>query len=353
MRDTLIVRLPNWLGDTVMAVPALRALRAGKPDARIALVGPWATVLAGQGLADVLVPYARSWSGRLSRWDEVRALGASVAILLPNSFESALAAWYWKASRRVGFDAGGRGLLLTDALPMPAPRAHQVDEYALIVERLDLEVGDRVPRLTRPRGGSPERETVRRRLDDAGAARNGHALVGIHLGAEYGPSKLWPEERIADLCRELTARGEIALLLGAGDALDAAERLTRTTPAKSLVGRDSPDLLPALLSEVDALVCGDTGVGHLASALGTPVVALFGPTDPRLSAPRGPVSRVLTHPVPCAPCFYRACPIEHPCLRGITADHVCDALDSLGGVTRTAPAQPGRDANRGVWGARG
>ena len=351
MRDTLIVRLPNWLGDTVMAVPALRALRVARPDARVALVGPWATLLGGQGLADVLVPYARAWGARLAKWDEVRALGAAAAILLPSSFESALAAWYWKAPRRVGFDAGGRRALLTDAIPMPAPRAHQVDEYARLVERLEVEVGDRVPRLTAPADDSPDRATIRRLLDAAGASANGHAVVGIHLGAAYGPSKLWPAERVAELCRALAARAEIPLLLGALDSLATAEALVRQTGAKSLVGRDAPELLPALVSELDAVVCGDTGVGHLAAAMGTPVVTLFGPTDPRLSAPRGAV-RVITHSVACAPCFYRVCPIEHPCLRGITADHVCAALDSFG-VTRTAPGNPGRDANRGVWGARG
>src|SRR5204863_7062002 len=119
-------------------------------DARIALVGPWATTLAGQSLADVLVPYPRRWSGRLARWDEVRALGATAAVLLPNSFEAALAARYWGAARRVGFDAGGRSFLLSDAVMLPAPRRHQVDEYALLVEPLGVHVDDPVPRLVAP-----------------------------------------------------------------------------------------------------------------------------------------------------------------------------------------------------------
>ena len=327
MRGTLIVRLPNWLGDTIMAVPALRSLRASHPESRVALVGPWATLLARQGLADVLVPYARTWGARLAKWDEVRALGAATAILLPNSLESALAAWYWRAPRRVGFDAPGRRAFLTDAIPMAAPREHQIDEYARVVERLDVEVQDRVPRLTPPADDSTERETTRRLLGEAGAAGSGH-VVGIHLGAAYGPSKLWPAERIAELCRALAARDEVPLLIGARDSLDAAERITRETSAASVVGRDNPDLLPALLSELDALVCGDTGVGHLAAALGVPVVTLFGPTDPLLTAPRGHVA-VVSRPTPCAPCYYRRCPIDHPCLRSITADDVGARLREL------------------------
>jgi heptosyltransferase-2 len=337
MHETLIVRLPNWLGDTVMAVPALRALRAARPEARIVLVGPWATCLTGQGLGDVLVPYGRSWSARLARWDEIRGFGAAAALLLPNSLEAAIAAWYWRAPRRIGLDAGARRRLLTDAIPMPEPREHQVDEYARVVAGLGVAVDDRVPSLAPPPDDAPERATVRGLLRETGVGGDGRTIVAVHLGAAFGPSKLWPAERIAELCRLLAGRGQVPVLLGARDDADLAARLVADTGVASLVGRDGPDLLTAVLAEVDALVCGDTGVGHLAAALGTPVAALFGPTDPRLSAPRGRV-RVLVHPVPCSPCFYRVCPIEHPCLRGIEAVRVGDALT---GLTATA-ASPAR-----------
>jgi heptosyltransferase-2 len=149
--------------------------------------------------------------------------------------------------------------------------------------------------------------------------------VGVHLGADYGPAKLGPLPRVIDGCRALATAGMTPILLGAPrDAPSAAEVVT-ATGAASLVGRDDPALLPALLSELDALVAGDTGVSHLAAALGVPVVAMFGPTDPALSAPRGP-STVLVNPVPCAPCFYRACPIEHPCLQGVSGAQVADAV---------------------------
>jgi heptosyltransferase-2 len=336
MPDTLIVRLPNWLGDTVMAVPALRALRAARPDARVVLVGPWATLLAGHDLADVLVPYARSLTARLARWDQIRAFGASAALLLPNSLEAAVAARYWNAPRRIGLDAGGRRWLLTDVIPMGTPREHQVDEYARVIERLGVDVVERVPRLEPPPEQSEERVAIRRLLSEAGVEDAGRTVVGVHLGAAFGSSKLWPTPRLAELCRILLARGDCPVLLGARDDVDVAARLSAETGAASLVGRDRPELLSALLTELDAVVCGDTGVGHLAAAHGTPVVTLFGPTDPRLSAPRGP-ARVITHPVPCAPCFYRTCPIDHPCLRRIEAATVRDALDGL-----TASALPGR-----------
>ena len=313
---SIAVRLPNWLGDTVMAVPALAAARAAWPDARVLAAGPWAALLAQQGLADVLVDYPRTWSGRLRAADTVSTFAPDLAIVLPNSLESALAAWYWGARRRVGFAAGGRSALLTDAVPVPSPRCHQIDEYLMLAERGGAAATVRDPVLGAPASDSAERLEACRLLETAGAVAS--PRIGVHLGAAYGPAKLWPVERVVDFCRLLAGDRTPAILLGAPGDVESAATIIARAPAVSLVGRDRPALLPALLSELDVLVSGDTGVAHLAAALGTPVITLFGPTDPRLSAPRGRVA-VLTHPVPCAPCFYRACPIEHPCLRDISA----------------------------------
>jgi heptosyltransferase-2 len=323
MPSRVIVRLPNWLGDTVMAVPAVRAVRRGWPDAAVLLAGPWAQALAGQGLADTLVSYPRAWRGRLATADSVRAFRGELAILLPNSFEAAVAARYWGARRRVGYAVGGRALLLTDRV-RPAPGLHQVDAYLRLVEHLGLAADTRLPRLAEPPAAADDRVRARALLDEV-AGTAGGPRVGVHLGADYGPAKLWPVPRVIEGCKALAAAGMSPVLLGAPrDAASAAEVCAATRVA-SLVGRDDPALLPALLSELDALVAGDTGVSHLAAALGTPVVALFGPTDPALSAPRGPVT-VVANPVPCAPCFYRACPIEHPCLRGIRGTRVAEAV---------------------------
>jgi heptosyltransferase-2 len=323
---TLAVRLPNWLGDTVMAVPAVRGLRETFPETRITLAGPWATLLAEQGIADTLVTYPRAWSVRLAAADAVRALRPETAVVLPNSLESALAAWYWGARRRVGFATGGRARLLTEAPALPAPRRHQIDEYLVLAEACGATIRERVPRLAAPKPDSAERAEVRALLAEAGAPRdNGRRIVAVHLGAAYGPAKLWPLPQVETFCR-LMARDELTVVLvGAPGDAAAAAAVTAAAPARSLVGRDRPALLTTLLSEIDVLVSGDTGVAHLAAALGTPAVTLFGPTDPALSAPRG-AARVLTHPVPCAPCFYRACPIDHPCLRDLAPSMVRDAV---------------------------
>jgi ADP-heptose:LPS heptosyltransferase len=232
---------------------------------------------------------------------------------------------YWGARRRVGFAVGGRGVLLTDRVRRPASRAHQVDEYLLLVEHLGLAAATRVPSLAPPSEESETRRDARRLLDEATARRPG-PRVGLHLGADYGPAKLWPARRVIEACRALADAGLTAVLLGTSREAALAETIVAATGAASLVGRDDPATLPAVLADLDALIAGDTGVSHLAAALGTPVVALFGPTDPTLTAPRGP-AEVLTHPVPCAPCFYRVCPIEHPCLARIPAARVVAEIE--------------------------
>ena len=326
---TLAVRLPNWLGDTIMAVPTVRALRESFSEARLVLAGPWASLLARQGLGDTLLTYPRAWSARLAAADAMREMSPDTAVVLPNSLESGLAAWYWGARRRIGFGVGGRGLLLTDAPALPTPRRHQVDEYLMLAEAAGATLGEGTPRLTPPAADGVERSEVRALLAEIGAPREGgRRVVAMHLGAAYGPAKLWPLPQVEEFCRLIDADGVAVVLVGAPSDAPAARAVSEVAPARSLVGRDRPALLTALLSEIDILVSGDTGVAHLAAALGTPAVTLFGPTDPRLSAPRG-AARVLTHPVPCAPCFYRACPIDHPCLRDLEPSRVRDAVRSM------------------------
>src|SRR5262245_46773593 len=166
----LLVRLPNWLGDTVMAVPVLASLRAAWPEARVVAAGPWASLLAGQRLAEVLLNYPRTWSGRLRAADAVPDPRPELAVILPNSFEAALTAWYWGAQRRVGFAAGGRSWLLTDAVPRDSALRHQVDEYLLLVEHCGIAVTTREPALTPPGPETTERIEARRLLDGVSPA---------------------------------------------------------------------------------------------------------------------------------------------------------------------------------------
>jgi heptosyltransferase II len=322
MSAAIVVRTPNWLGDTVMALPMLAALRAAEPAARITLVGRWATLLAGQGVADVALPYPKPLALRRRLARALAAERADVAVLLPSSIEAALAAWRWRAARRVGYATDGRAALLTDALPLPAPRLHQVDEYAALLTPLGVGGVAAAPAWTLRRDDAMDAE-VARLLAEGGVGTDAR-LVGLHLGAAFGSSKLWPAEAFGRLAQRLAAAGLTPVLLGTADDADtaAAVVLAAGGPIASLVGRDRPALLPRLLARLRCLVSGDTGVAHLAAAVGVATVTLFGPTDRRLTAPRGRASRTLDRGAPCAPCFLPRCPIDHVCLTRIDPDEV-------------------------------
>ena len=339
----LIVRLPNWLGDTVMALPTLRALRAGLHECQITLIGPWAPLLSDQGLSDRSVAYPRSRRKRLTAIRGLRGLRAETALLLPNSIESALAAWLWGARWIIGYATDGRRQLLSHPLPPPVPRRHQVDEYLGLLAPFGLDHADATPRWILPDDTHGER--VEALLPSSGTLPG--PRIGIHLGTAFGPSKLWPPDRLAALARELRRRDLVPVLLGAPSDESIANAIVAEAGGEltSLVGKDAPELLPSLLARLDVLVGMDTGVAHLAAAVGVPVVTLFGPTDPGLTAPRGVGLSVIWKPPPCAPCFLPDCPIEHPCMRAIGVEEVLEAVEERLGARRLssglgAPPRP-------------
>jgi heptosyltransferase-2 len=323
----ILVRLPNWLGDTVMALPALAALRAARPDALVVAVGPWATLLTGQAVADVLLRYPRYGDRRRRLGSLLRDMKPDAAVLLPNSFESALAARVWGPRIRLGYDADMRRPLLTHMVPLPDPRQHQVDEYVGLLEAAGVPPVSTQPtwRLGDDRAAEAQ---VTALLAEAGCA-GVVPLVGLHLGAAFGSSKLWPPACYAELVRALDQRGLEPLLIGGAEDRAVAEAVSALVgkPVASTVGRDRPQMLPRLLARLACLVSSDTGVAHLAAALRVPTVTLFGPTDPRLTAPRGRAGSVVEGKAPCAPCFLPRCPIDHVCMRAISVDAVAHAVE--------------------------
>jgi len=325
--DVLVVRLPNWLGDTVMALPALAALRAARPDALVTAVGPWAPLLTGQAVADVLLRYPRDGRTRRKLAVAMRAMRPDAAVLLPHSFESALAARRWGARIRLGYDTDMRHALLTHMIDLPSPRRHQVDEYTGLLEAADIPAKTERPEWRLGEDPVAEAE-VTTMLTEAGCGGAG-SLIGLHLGAAFGSSKLWPPASYAELTGQLRERGCEPLLIGGPEDLAMAEAVQALAGSRvaSTVGRDRAHMLPRLLARLGCLVSSDTGVAHLAAALGVPTITLFGPTDPHLSAPRGPRVRSIEGSAPCAPCFLPRCPIDHVCMRAISAASVAAAVD--------------------------
>jgi lipopolysaccharide heptosyltransferase II len=312
----VLVRAPNWLGDTVMAIPTLRALRQALPDAEVWCLGPWApTILEAEPGLTRRLDYPRTWGARRALARELRRAGVDLAVLLPNSFESAFHAWLAGARWRVGYAGDGRRPLLTHALAAPGGRTHQVAVYFDLLRVLPVAGPPPPPTLH----VSPARRAEARRLLGAIGLGEGKGAVGIQLGAAFGPSKLWPPDRVAALAAALEGAGTPVVFLGSPTAAPLLERVARELPGpvRTLVGRDHPALLPALLAELGLLVSPDSGPAHVAAAVGIPVVALFGPTDPRLTAPMGEGHVAVWRRPPCAPCFLPRCPVDHRCLRDL------------------------------------
>jgi lipopolysaccharide heptosyltransferase II len=324
----LLLVAPNWLGDAVMALPAIADVRRASPDARITVVAkPAVAALFGmvRDVDEVLekgaVPLFRD-AGRKKEYAPLY----DAALLLPNSFRSAFDAVRAGIPERWGFRGDGRRLLLTRAVRPPPSGTHQVDCYQHLVGALGFPNDRREPRLDVP----PDVRTAGARALVEGGWDGATPLVALAPGAAFGGAKRWPPEYFAELVRGLAADGVRSVLVGsAADEPTARDILMalgseRSSPL-NLLGTSVP-VLAGLLTSVRALVTNDSGAMHLGAAVGVPVTAVFGPTDERLTAPRsGSAHAVLTHTVWCRPCMLRECPLDHQCMRGVSVDAVANA----------------------------
>ena len=309
-----------------MALPAIADVRSGRRDATLAVaaraaVAPLFSLVRDAGGIDDVVTLPPRGAAPLAGFD--------AAILFPNSFHSAMSVARSGVRERWGYRADWRGMLLTRAVD-PAPSGvHQVDSYRRLVAALGFANGSAMPRLEIV---PAVREAGRALLH--GAGWDGRTpLAAIAPGAAYGSAKRWPAASFADLAAGLAQDGVATVMVGAAaDRATAAEvvrELRGRTTLIDVVGQTDIPALAGVLASVRALMANDSGALHLAAALGVPVTAAFGPTDERLSAPRGagPGSHVtiLTHDTWCRPCVLRECPLEHACMLGISASEALAA----------------------------
>jgi len=330
----LVVLSPNWLGDAVMALPALADVRRHFSGARLT-VAARASVAAlfrmVPGVDEVLTLPGRGGLAALTSWRQdaaaLAAGGFDTALLFPNSFASALVVSRAGIAERWGLATDGRRRLLTRTALRPRGYAHQADYYQALVKALGVENGPRHARVEVP----PR---------DASPAPPGPFVV-LAPGAAYGKAKQWPPERFAEVAAlAMVERHWSVVLVGSradarvcGRIAALATRSVAGSPAGivDLSGRTSLAELVAVLAGARAVVSNDSGAMHLAGAVGTPVVAIFGATNERRTSPltRGPGSpapRILATDVWCRPCMLRECPIDHRCMTGIGARDVLAAL---------------------------
>jgi heptosyltransferase-2 len=350
--DHLVILAPNWLGDAVMALPAIADVRRAAAGARIAVaarpsVAPLFALVPE--IDETIVLKRRASIGDVSSW---RGIGAELAgrqfeaaLLLPNSIHSTLIAARAGIPERWGYRAPLRTGLLTRAIAR-RPAVHQVDYYQQLVAGLGFANGAREPRI---RVAESMRAAGERLLGDAGWDGI-KTLIALAPGAAYGGAKRWPPESFAELAASLAADGVSCVLVGsAADrvtcgevaravsavvgadserAADPPKRLWRDAGHATfidLVGRTDLATLAGVLTCCRALVTNDSGAMHLAAAAGVAVTAVFGPTNEHATRPVGDAHVVVTRPVWCRPCMLRECPINHRCMRGVRVGTVLDA----------------------------
>jgi heptosyltransferase II len=316
----LLVRSPNWLGDAVMALPAVRNLKTMLVDEPLTVAAPEKLAAFWQACPFVDHVIALTEPKKLrATAAQLRAGKFASALLLPNSLRAAAEAALAGIPQRVGYARAGRSLLLTHAVPVPPRnpvRLHQRFYYLDLVTAVGAPADPAMPPLRKP---------------PADPAPDGRMTVAICPGAEYGPAKRWPIERYLAIAQHFIAKHQARILLlgAAGDAPLTAQLAAQLPEAEDRAGKTTLTEFIATLASARLVICNDSGAMHVASALGVPTVAIFGSTEPLLTGPLGPNTTVLRHHVPCSPCFLRECPIDFACMNSISPEIVISAAEQL------------------------
>jgi lipopolysaccharide heptosyltransferase II len=346
----LLVRATNWVGDAILALPALRAVRECFPEAQISILArPYvADIYRAQGICDELIAYDprgghAGLRGREALAHELRQRRFDTALLIQNAFDAAWLAWRAGIPKRFGYARDGRSFLLTRAIAVPRPGeipSHEKFYYLELLRRLDwIHSLPDDPQIT-----LEVTEQDRRRacaiLLEAGALPNAFRIA-IGAGASYGSAKCWPPERFAETVNRLQAERHADLILfgtPAEETVSAAIAAKLTKPPIDLTGKTSIAGLPALRSQCHLFIGNDSGAMHVAAAVGLPVVAVFGPTDPHGTAPVTPRCSIVQQKPYCSPCFLRRCPIDHRCMKAVTPEMVTVAAQQWIQVTEAQRA---------------
>ncbi len=338
----ILVRATNWVGDAVMCLPALYALRQQFPQSHI-------TILARSSVADlyrrepfcdevILYQAPKSWKGLSAKWQAARALSErkfDMALLLQNAFEAAVLSWLARIPQRIGYNRDGRGILLTQAIPVPKknelPR-HQRFYYLELLKRAQLITGydaDSQAVLASAHTAACEGKQLFAQHGVEGP------VIGISPGAAFGGAKRWLPERFAQTAVALTEelKATVAVFGSREEAelgTDVARQIEQEgRKAINLTGKTTLREFIDLAAACSLFITNDSGSMHVASALGVPTAVVFGPTDEYATGPAGHRNAVVREPVVCAPCHRRECPIDHRCMTRVSAEQVTVAALQL------------------------
>jgi heptosyltransferase II len=315
----ILIRSSNWLGDAVMSVSAVRAIKNGRPDVHVTIAAPdkiapmWKLIPE----VDAIIPLPNG-----SLLPVVRLLRQQcpfdVAILFPNSLRVALESWVSGIPRRVGYRGHWRSWLVNEIVREPR-KPGPPEHHSLRFLRIARECGAETSNIEVPKPN--QTSNIKHQT-----------LIGLCPGAEYGPAKRWLPERFADAAAKITAQSSAQwILLGTKSDAAVGEQIAAAIGDHCVnrIGQTTLDQLIDELRRCSLLLTNDTGTMHLAALLGVPVVAVFGSTEPRLTGPLGNGHIILRHHVECSPCFLRQCPIDFRCMKAVSADEVAGAVLSM------------------------
>jgi heptosyltransferase-2 len=315
----ILVKGNNWLGDAVMSLPTLKSLKAMFPRSRVSVLTKpaFADLYRGAPYVDEVLPHERGGMGVWVR--TVKALkkkNFDAALVLPRSFSAAFLAWSVRIPRRIGYANGARTKLLTET-PEPLDRRHRVFHYHHLLSALGDPPPVEPPRLELP--------------DDARAwaaeKMPGGPWIGFNPGATYGAAKQWFPDRFIELGKKLGRKGRIIVVGGPAEA-ELGERVAKGVGGLCIAGRTTVMQLSAAIARCSLFVTNDTGPMHVADAVGTPMVAIFGPTDWIVTPPFGKAHTIVRHEIDCSPCLKRTCPLgHHNCMKRIEVAQVLSACE--------------------------
>ena len=361
--DRLLVRVPNWIGDAVMSLPAVEALKALYPGSSITVLSkPWTMPVFynNPAVSEVMEYDARGihagFKGKLRLARDLRQRGFDLAVLFQNAFEAAFLALLARIPERVGYGRDLRTRLLTTPVPLSPEllKKHHVFYYLNIVEELargsSLEdsgeaSGEETPELYNDTSGviprihltEAERASAIKILSDNGLTEEElkSPLVGAFPGASFGPAKRWTVEgfkgALAALARD---HGAVPVIIGGPGDSAISEELSKGLKVRhiNLAGSTTLRELMAVMGLLKLLITNDSGPMHVGAALGTPTVAVFGSTDPALTGPLGRSTAVVYKGLPCSPCFKRECPLktgQMECMKAVSPEEVSEAASEL------------------------
>lgn len=337
----ILVRGTNWIGDAVMSIPALKRLRNAFPAAAITLhTRTWAEgIFRDADFIDEILPFDISGSKLRDALGQARLLREKkfdIAILLPNSFESALTARIANVPKRFGYASDGRSFLLTNAIKIPEWKntRHEAFYYLNLINEVERDLLSEEISFDAPPSGdlpvSGERREKARELFIEHGIDPSKKMVAFGVGSTNSRAKRWPAACYAALNDRLQKElGVNIILVGGPDEIDVSNEVCDLSGQKPAILTGKTDLAEAVavLAGVDMLISNDMGLAHIAPAVGTKTLVIFGPTNPETTRPFSDNAQILRrNDVECAPCMLRDCPIDHRCMTWISVDDVFDKV---------------------------